>query len=100
MKSVGQPTAAFFRSVGVGGAADKVFSPFHLDSSVGLSFELLRLDATVHVSPQSASTVRAPCPIATSASSSDNYPSSPKEFLLTLRGRDSCPDFSESNSLH
>jgi len=71
MKSISQPTAAFFRSVGVGGAADKVFSPFHLDSSVGLSFELLRLDATVHVSPQSASSVRAPCPIATTAIGSD-----------------------------
>jgi len=38
---------------------------------VGLPCEFLRLDATVHVSPQSAASIRAPCPVATTATRSD-----------------------------
>jgi hypothetical protein len=38
---------------------------------VGLPYEFLRLDATVHVSPQSASSVRAPCRVATTATGSN-----------------------------
>jgi hypothetical protein len=59
----------FYRNLpksATGRAFDEVVTP-----SVGLPHKFLWFDATVYVSPQSAASIRAPCPVATTATRSD-----------------------------